>query len=81
MVRQVQPLRIQKGTHGTSPAKMASATNRPLAEVSPMAIRRNSPSFPQGTKVRQKSMLTCNVMRYADMNVAQHVQERRIVSI
>ena len=54
MVReQVQPLRIQKGTPGNSPTKMASVTNRPLAEVSPMAIRRNSPSFPQGNKVRK----------------------------
>lgn len=52
MVReQVQPLRIQKGTPGNSPAKMVSATNRTLAEVSPMAIRRNSPSFPHGNKV------------------------------
>ena len=48
-VQPFQPLRIQKGTSGNSPAKM-SATNRPLAEVSPMAIRRNSPSFPQGNK-------------------------------
>lgn len=27
---------------------MPLAANRPLAELSPMAVRRNSPSFPQG---------------------------------
>ena len=50
---QVPPLRIQKGSgnsHGnnTSPSKLPRVTNRPLSELSPMAIRRNSPSFPQG---------------------------------
>lgn len=43
----VQPLRINKN----SPAKMnGSAIPRPLSEISPMGIRRNSPSFNQATK-------------------------------
>jgi hypothetical protein len=76
MVRQVQPLRIQKGTPGNSPTKMAPATNRTLAEVSPMAIRRNSPSFPQGNKVRHNPepsgnipTAKCSVARDADICV------------
>ncbi|RMZ92017.1 hypothetical protein DV736_g748, partial [Chaetothyriales sp. CBS 134916] len=43
--QQVAPLRIQK-SNGT-PRKMPTATSRTLSELSPMAIRRNSPSFPQ----------------------------------
>lgn len=40
----VQPLRINKG----SPGKMnPSAIPRPLSEISPMGVRRNSPSFNQ----------------------------------
>ena len=71
MVReQVQPLRIQKGTSGNSPTNMASATNRPLAEVSPMAIRRNSPSFPQGNKVRE---LRNGRIRHTNKTIEQHV--------
>lgn len=51
MVRQqVPPLRIQKGGNA-SPNKLPQVTTRPLSELSPMALRRNSPSFPQG-KVR-----------------------------
>jgi hypothetical protein len=80
MVRkQVQPLRIQKGTSGSLPSKMGSATNRTLAEVSPMAIRRNSPSFPQGNKVRfiNPSYAT----RHTDSTAEQHVQEWRILPL
>ncbi|KEF59617.1 uncharacterized protein A1O9_04463 [Exophiala aquamarina CBS 119918] len=46
MASEVPPLRIQKGSNG-SPSKLPRVTNRPLSELSPMAIRRNSPSFPQ----------------------------------
>lgn len=49
--QQVPPLRIQKGTNGSSPNKMPMVAHRPLSELSPMALRRNSPSFPQA-KVR-----------------------------
>lgn len=74
MVReQVQPLRIQKGTSGNSPTKMASATNRTLAEVSPMAIRRNSPSFPHGNKVW--FIVPSYATRHTDSTAEQHVQE------
>ena len=48
----VQPLRINKNTPTSSPAKMNSANNRPLSEISPMERRRNSPSYNQATKVR-----------------------------
>ncbi|KIW73576.1 hypothetical protein PV04_01681 [Phialophora macrospora] len=53
MASEVPPLRIQKGScngngTSTSPSKLPRVTNRPLSELSPMAIRRNSPSFPQG---------------------------------
>ncbi|EXJ64053.1 hypothetical protein A1O7_00388 [Cladophialophora yegresii CBS 114405] len=51
MASEVPPLRIQKGSGNgtsTSPSKLPRVTNRPLSELSPMAIRRNSPSFPQG---------------------------------
>ncbi|RMD39542.1 hypothetical protein DV735_g5579, partial [Chaetothyriales sp. CBS 134920] len=41
----IAPLRIQKGSR--TPGKMPTATSRTLSELSPMAIRRNSPSFPQ----------------------------------
>ncbi|KAK7885417.1 Bud site selection protein bud4 [Exophiala xenobiotica] len=48
MSSEVPPLRIQKGSNnGTSPSKLPRVTNRPLSELSPMALRRNSPSFPQ----------------------------------
>ncbi|OAP58434.1 hypothetical protein AYL99_07524 [Fonsecaea erecta] len=50
MASEVPPLRIQKGGSngpGSSPSKLPRITNRPLSELSPMAIRRNSPSFPQ----------------------------------
>ncbi|KAK5045791.1 hypothetical protein LTR84_008884 [Exophiala bonariae] len=47
MASEVPPLRIQKGSNGSSPSKLPRVTNRPLSELSPMAIRRNSPSFPQ----------------------------------
>ncbi|OQV09947.1 hypothetical protein CLAIMM_14019 [Cladophialophora immunda] len=52
MASEVPPLRIQKGGGGgngpsSSPSKLPRITNRPLSELSPMAIRRNSPSFPQ----------------------------------
>ncbi|KAJ9608321.1 Bud site selection protein bud4 [Cladophialophora chaetospira] len=52
MASEVPPLRIQKGSgnsNGTSlsPSKLPRVTHRPLSELSPMAIRRNSPSFPQ----------------------------------
>lgn len=44
----VPPLRVQKGPNGSSPTKnMAFIQNRPLSELSPMALRRNSPSFPR----------------------------------
>ena len=52
IMRQIQPLRISKGTPSSSPNKMAgTAQQYPLAEVSPMERRRNSPSFDQRTKV------------------------------
>jgi len=47
---QVLPLRVQKGTNSTSssPTKNLSfVQGRPLSELSPMALRRNSPSFPR----------------------------------
>ncbi|KIW15667.1 hypothetical protein PV08_05716 [Exophiala spinifera] len=47
MASEVPPLRIQKGSNGASPSKLPRVTNRPLSELSPMALRRNSPSFPQ----------------------------------
>ncbi|KAL8827813.1 MAG: hypothetical protein Q9170_006861 [Blastenia crenularia] len=47
----IQPLRIQKGTASSSPNKMNGLPrSRPLAELSPMEKRRNSPSYNQGTK-------------------------------
>ncbi|KPM41540.1 hypothetical protein AK830_g5000 [Neonectria ditissima] len=42
---QVHPLRITKTTPNPSPAKMASGIPRPLSELSPMEMRRNSPSW------------------------------------
>lgn len=48
----VQPLRINKG----SPCKMTpSAIPRPLSEISPMGVRRNSPSFNQ-THIKKPSL-------------------------
>ncbi|OAG37585.1 hypothetical protein AYO21_08193 [Fonsecaea monophora] len=50
MASEVPPLRIQKGGGNgpsSSPSKLPRISNRPLSELSPMAIRRNSPSFPQ----------------------------------
>lgn len=44
--QQVPPLRIQKGGNA-SPNKLPQVTSRPLSDLSPMALRRNSPSFPQ----------------------------------
>ena len=53
---QVQPLRIQKATPGSSPAKMnGGSVVRPLAEQS--AARRNSPSYNQGTKVHHTLLI------------------------
>ncbi|KAL9001574.1 MAG: hypothetical protein Q9169_000149 [Polycauliona sp. 2 TL-2023] len=46
----IQPLRIQKGTPSASPSKMTLPKQRPLAELSPMEKRRNSPSYNQATK-------------------------------
>ncbi|EXJ72655.1 uncharacterized protein A1O5_03801 [Cladophialophora psammophila CBS 110553] len=50
MASEIPPLRIQKGGGNgpsISPSKLPRVTHRPLSELSPMAIRRNSPSFPQ----------------------------------
>ncbi|KAI9853014.1 MAG: Bud site selection protein bud4 [Thelocarpon superellum] len=45
------PLRIQKHTPTSSPAKMhGAAAQRPLSELGPMERRRNSPSFSQTSK-------------------------------
>lgn len=46
---QVEPLRITKAS-STSPAK-SPPMSRPLSEVNPMGIRRNSPSIAQNTSV------------------------------
>ncbi|KAI4279854.1 MAG: hypothetical protein L6R38_004914 [Xanthoria sp. 2 TBL-2021] len=50
MAENIQPLRIQKGTPSASPSKMSLPKQRPLAELSPMEKRRNSPSYNQATK-------------------------------
>ncbi|KAL8775341.1 MAG: hypothetical protein Q9209_000348 [Squamulea sp. 1 TL-2023] len=50
MAENIQPLRIQKGTPSSSPSKMNFPRHRPLAELSPMEKRRNSPSYNQATK-------------------------------
>ncbi|CAL8580889.1 Bud site selection protein bud4 [Xanthoria parietina] len=50
MAENIQPLRIQKGTPLASPSKMSLPKQRPLAELSPMEKRRNSPSYNQATK-------------------------------
>ncbi|KAL8695937.1 MAG: hypothetical protein Q9224_003064, partial [Gallowayella concinna] len=50
MAENIQPLRIQKGHPSSSPSKMSLPKHRPLAELSPMEKRRNSPSFNQTTK-------------------------------
>ncbi|KAL8726501.1 MAG: hypothetical protein Q9181_006030 [Wetmoreana brouardii] len=52
MSESIQPLRIQKGTPSSSPNKMNNSLpkHRPLAELSPMEKRRNSPSYNQVTK-------------------------------
>ncbi|KAL8886274.1 MAG: hypothetical protein Q9215_005992 [Flavoplaca cf. flavocitrina] len=50
MAENIQPLRIQKGTPSSSPNKMSLPKQRPLAELSPMEKRRNSPSYNQATK-------------------------------
>ncbi|RTE72936.1 hypothetical protein BHE90_012641 [Fusarium euwallaceae] len=42
---QVHPLRITKNTQNTSPTKMPSGIPRPLSELSPTEMRRNSPSW------------------------------------
>jgi len=47
---QVEPLRIAKSA-STSPSKSPSMS-RPLSEITPMGIRRNSPSVKQNTLVR-----------------------------
>lgn len=49
MYDQVEPLRITKGV-ATSPSK-TPAMSRPLAELNPMGIRRNSPSVNENTLV------------------------------
>ncbi|KAJ3529206.1 hypothetical protein NM208_g9866 [Fusarium decemcellulare] len=41
----VHPLRINKNTPTKSPSKMASGIPRPLSELSPTEMRRNSPSW------------------------------------
>lgn len=48
-----QPLRINKSTPTSSPFKAngTGPTQRPLAEISPMERRRNSPSYNQASKV------------------------------
>ncbi|KAH7170419.1 hypothetical protein EDB81DRAFT_941323 [Dactylonectria macrodidyma] len=45
--QQVHPLRINKNTPNPSPAKMPSGIPRPLSELSPAEMRRNSPSWHQ----------------------------------
>ncbi|KAH7162514.1 hypothetical protein B0J13DRAFT_536223 [Dactylonectria estremocensis] len=45
--QQVHPLRINKNTSNPSPAKMPSGIPRPLSELSPAEMRRNSPSWHQ----------------------------------
>lgn len=50
----ISPLRIQKSTpnaNAASPAPRSNGVSRPLADISPMGIRRNSPSYNQLTKV------------------------------
>ncbi|KAF4538750.1 GTP binding protein bud4 [Lasiodiplodia theobromae] len=47
--RQVRPLRINKNSPTSSPAKMSSTG--PLSEISPMEHRRNSPSHKLATKI------------------------------
>lgn len=51
MVRQVQPLRISKGTPSSTPLKMSAAASRPLSEIGSTERRRNSPSYNQATRV------------------------------
>ncbi|KAK5990111.1 Bud site selection protein BUD4 [Cladobotryum mycophilum] len=54
----VQPLRIAKSApNTTTPAKMASAVSRPLAELSPSEQRRNSPNWHQASPTK-KSVLS-----------------------
>ena len=55
----MQPLRVPKSGARGSPTKMnALSAIRPLSELSPMAVRRNSPSFPQGNKVYPTNLTT-----------------------
>ncbi|KAK5078472.1 Bud site selection protein bud4 [Lithohypha guttulata] len=52
----VSPLRVQKGSNNSSPTKnMSFVQNRPLSELSPMALRRNSPSFPRNSLSKHES--------------------------
>ncbi|MCJ1231128.1 Bud site selection protein bud4, partial [Toensbergia leucococca] len=51
MSQAIQPLRIQKNAIPSSPNKMSGApVQRPLAELSPMERRRNSPSYNQNSR-------------------------------
>jgi hypothetical protein len=59
MVRQVKPLRISKGTPGSSPNKP-----RPLSEVGNTEHRRNSPIYNQATRVCPRILV---VMVYVDL--------------
>ena len=53
---QIPPLRIQKQTALSSPNKMSAASQKPLAELSPVAQRRNSPSYVLNSKVIEPSL-------------------------
>lgn len=46
----ISPLRIQKSTPNAASPR-PNSVSRPLADISPMGIRRNSPSYNQLTKV------------------------------
>lgn len=56
---QVHPLRIAKGTPNASPSKMASGAPRPLSEISPAEMRRNSPSWHQAPTNKVRGMQHC----------------------
>ncbi|KAJ2971379.1 hypothetical protein NQ176_g7719 [Zarea fungicola] len=53
---QVHPLRIAKGTPKSSPTKMTSGVPRPLSELSPTEMRRNSPSWHQITSPKKATL-------------------------
>lgn len=67
----MQPLRINKSTPTSSPFKAngTAVTQRPLAEISPMERRRNSPSYNQATKVGD------NVTLHSNASYANAVQK------